>query len=80
MAQKVREVMTADPATVDSSAPATEAAALMRERDTGAIVVTDGDRLAGLLTDRDIVVRAVADGHNPADVKAGDISAAPANR
>jgi CBS domain-containing protein len=34
MAQKVREVMTADPATVDGSPPATEAAALMRERDS----------------------------------------------
>jgi CBS domain-containing protein len=76
MAQKVRDVMTADPATVDGSAPATEAAALMRDRDTGAIVVTEGDRVSGLVTDRDIVVRAVADGRNPVDVKAGDLCSA----
>ncbi len=76
MAQKVREVMTSDPVTVDASSPATEAAALMRDRDTGAIVVTDGDRVTGLVTDRDIVVRAVADGHDPSDVKAGDLCSA----
>jgi CBS domain-containing protein len=73
MAQSVRDVMTSDPASVRSDATAAEAATLMRDNDTGAIVVEDDGNLRGLVTDRDIVVRAVAEGQNPLDVKVGDI-------
>jgi len=73
MAQSVRDVMTTDPASVSSDASAAEAATLMRDQDTGAIVVEDGGNLRGLVTDRDIVVRAVAEGRNPLDVKVADI-------
>ncbi|WP_062214393.1 CBS domain-containing protein [Streptomyces sp. NBRC 109706] len=58
--------------------PATESldrgAQLMRELDVGALPVSDVDeRLCGIITDRDIVVRVVAAGHDPAKVTAGDL-------
>jgi CBS domain-containing protein len=76
MGQAIREVMTSDPVTVTADASAVEAARRMREADTGAMLVTEGDELRGLLTDRDIVVRAVADGRNPADVEVREICSA----
>lgn len=65
MAQTVRDVMTADPATIESSQNIQDLARLMREHDTGAIVVTEDGRVAGIATDRDIAIRAVADGKGP---------------
>jgi len=76
MGQAIREVMTSDPVTLASDASAVEAARRMREADAGAMLVTEGDELRGLLTDRDIVVRAVADGRNPAEVQVGEICSA----
>jgi len=70
---QIRDVMTSGPACVDPHASATEAARRMRELDSGAILVTEGDELRGLVTDRDIVVRAVADGRDPARVEVGEI-------
>jgi CBS domain-containing protein len=59
---KVRDVMTPNPRTVtpDDSIQAT--AQIMRDEDTGVVPVVEGENLAGIVTDRDIVVRAVADG------------------
>jgi len=51
-----------------------EAARAMRERDIGDVVVTEGPQLAGLVTDRDIVVRAVADGRDPTSTRIGEIA------
>lgn len=65
MAQKVREVMTAAPAALRPSQPLTEAGRAMREQGVGSILVVDNGQLRGLVTDRDIVVRAVADGRDP---------------
>ncbi len=65
MARSVNEVMTHDPQTVDAGDTLAEAARVMREADVGPVVVDDGGQLAGILTDRDIVVRAVADGRDP---------------
>jgi len=76
MAQAIREVMTAEPASVDAHASAVEAARRMREVDTGAILVTDEGQLKGLLTDRDIVVRAIADGRDPSQVEVQEICSA----
>lgn len=64
MAQTVKDVMTRDPVTVEPGASVAEAARLMRERDVGAVVVSEGGEMRGLLTDRDIVVRAVAVGRD----------------
>src|SRR4051795_9640923 len=65
MAQSIREVMTADPRTVDTSATVADAAREMREGDVGSVVVVENGNVAGILTDRDIAVRVVAQGLDP---------------
>jgi CBS domain-containing protein len=57
----VSEIMSTDPATVPGQVSISEAARLMREREIGDVLVTEEGRLRGVLTDRDIVVRAVAE-------------------
>jgi CBS domain-containing protein len=76
MAQAIRDVMTADPATVDTHDTAVDAARRMRDADSGAILVTEEGHLKGLLTDRDIVVRAIADGRDPSQVEVQEICSA----
>ncbi|MFA3872952.1 CBS domain-containing protein (plasmid) [Streptomyces sp. G6] len=61
MAQQVRDIMTSAPVTVDSQTPVEVLARRMREEDIGAVLVGEGDQLTGLVTDRDIVVRLLAD-------------------
>jgi CBS domain-containing protein len=65
--------MTPNPVTIPADMSAADAARLMRDRDIGDVLVMDQDRVMGIITDRDIVVRAVATGQDPANVKAGDI-------
>jgi CBS domain-containing protein len=65
--------MTSDVVTVDAGTSVREAARLMRDNDTGSIIVTSNGQLKGILTDRDIVVRAVAEGRDPDEVTAGEI-------
>ncbi|GAA4508379.1 MULTISPECIES: CBS domain-containing protein [Nonomuraea] len=65
MARTVADVMTSHPATVDGDQPVSVAAALMRDNDTGAIIVNDHGRMAGIVTDRDITIRCVADDKGP---------------
>lgn len=60
----LREIMTPNPVTVDPQATLKEVATLMLEQDIGAVLVMDGDRPSGIITDRDIVIRAVAYGHD----------------
>jgi len=59
---RCREIMTTDVRTVGRDAPIREAAAAMREADVGSMPVVEGGKLVGIVTDRDIVVRAVAEG------------------
>jgi CBS domain-containing protein len=73
MASFVRDVMTTDPRTLDGDASATEAARLMQQYDIGDVIVLDGGTLRGIVTDRDIVVRAVAQGKEPALVRLASI-------
>jgi CBS domain-containing protein len=73
MAQTVRDVMTEDLVTLPGSAPLTDAARRMRDADIGDVIVMDGSSMCGLVTDRDIVVKAVADGKNPGSVQLNDI-------
>ncbi|MFD7705181.1 CBS domain-containing protein [Streptomyces caelestis] len=68
MAQHVRDIMTGAPVTVGPHTSVAEVARIMRDRDLGAVLVTDGDRLRGLVTDRDLVVRSVSRGGDPEDV------------
>jgi CBS domain-containing protein len=69
---KVSEVMTRDVQTVRADQPVQEAASFMLSSDAGSIPVMDGDRLIGMITDRDIAVRGVAKGHGP-DTPVGDL-------
>ena len=62
---KVREAMTRDVRLVKPDQPISEAARLMAEFDIGAVPVEENDRLVGMITDRDIAVRAVAAGRGP---------------
>ena len=58
----IRDVMTPNPRTVTADDSIQNAARIMRDEDTGAVPVVDNGRPVGIVTDRDIVVRAVADG------------------
>jgi len=62
---KVSDVMTRDVATVSPDQTAREAASFMLNADAGSIPVTEGDRLVGMITDRDIAVRGIAKGNGP---------------
>ncbi len=62
MVQSVKDVMTTDLVSCDASTPLADAATLMRDRDIGDVLVTDGNTLRGIVTDRDIVVRCLAEG------------------
>jgi CBS domain-containing protein len=71
--QTVRDVMTAQVVTLPRETTLVEAARTMREQDIGDIVVSDGAGPAGLVTDRDIVVRAVAERRDPESTTIGEI-------
>jgi CBS domain-containing protein len=62
---KVSDVMTRDVQTISPEQTAREAASFMLSADAGSIPVTEGDRLIGMITDRDIAVRGVAKGSGP---------------
>lgn len=62
---KVSDVMTRNVQTVRPDEPVQQAASFMLTADAGSIPVTDGDRLIGMITDRDIAVRGVAKGYGP---------------
>ncbi|NUT30878.1 MAG: CBS domain-containing protein [Streptomyces sp.] len=66
MTRQVRDVMTADPVTVEPLTSVRAVARLMRDEDIGAVLVTEGEQLCGLVSDRDLVVRAMAEGGDPA--------------
>ena len=74
MGMKVHEVMTTRPRCVTPDTPVTEIAALMEADDVGAIPVVKEERLVGIVTDRDIVVRAIAKGKDPRGMPAADVS------
>src|SRR5688500_17360784 len=76
MARTVNQVMTADPRTVAPGDPLTDAARTMLEADAGTVVVVREGSVAGILTDRDIVVRAIAEGRDPSSTTVGDIASA----
>jgi CBS domain-containing protein len=66
--------MTAGPRCAAPDTPLSQVAQLMEAEDVGAIPVLDGDRLAGMITDRDIVVRAIAKGKDPRGMATAEIS------
>jgi CBS domain-containing protein len=74
MAQSIREVMTADPRTVESGATVADAAREMRDGDVGAVIVVENGSVAGIVTDRDIVVRGVAQGLDPDTTRVSEVA------
>jgi CBS domain-containing protein len=72
MAQ-IRDVMTTNPTTIERSTSVLEAAKVMAGEDVGPLPVTDGGRLVGIVTDRDIVTRVLADERDPQSTTVGDI-------
>jgi CBS domain-containing protein len=70
---QIREIMTREVDVVPPTASVRDAALKMKELDVGAIPVCDGQKLAGLVTDRDITVRAVAEGRNPSEVRVAEV-------
>ena len=73
MAQMVRDVMSRQPLTVEDSATVMDAARAMREANIGDVIVLKGGSICGMVTDRDIVIRAVAEGRDPKSIKVGEI-------
>lgn len=69
----VRDVMTPEPLTLMPSATLKEAACAMRDQNIGDVVVLDHGRLYGILTDRDIVVRGLAEDRDPQRTSVGEI-------
>jgi CBS domain-containing protein len=70
----IREVMTTNPTTAAATVTLIEAAQVMRDEDIGDVIVLDDDeQIRGIVTDRDIVVRAIADQRDPTSTKLGDI-------
>src|SRR6266508_2793303 len=74
MAQNIRDVMTSNPSTIDAEKSVAYAAKMMREEDVGLAPIVEGDKLIGMLTDRDIATRVAAQGRNPDQVKVRDVA------
>jgi CBS domain-containing protein len=70
---KLRDIMTPGVECIGSDDTLQEAARRMRRLDVGPLPICDNDRLAGMLTDRDITVRAVAEGLDPKTTKVRDV-------
>jgi CBS domain-containing protein len=73
MAKSVRDAMTENPQSIGASASVVEAARLMREQHIGSLPVTEDDRLVGMITDRDITTRVVAESAVPETTSVGDV-------
>lgn len=72
--RQVRDVMTPNPRCATEKDSLMDVARIMRDQDTGVVpVVDDNNRIIGLVTDRDIVVRCIADGKNPNDAKVNEV-------
>jgi CBS domain-containing protein len=74
MGKSISQVMTSNPRGVETSTPVAEAARLMKTEDVGSVPILEGDRLTGMLTDRDIAIRLVAEGKDPQSTTVGEIA------
>ncbi len=71
--QTIQDVMSRDVKSLSPEDTVHRAAQVMKENDIGAIPVRDGDKLVGMITDRDITIRSTAEGKDPARTRIGDI-------
>ena len=74
MGKNVRDAMTSNPRSIEPSTTVTEAARLMKADDVGSLPIVDGDQLVGMVTDRDTVIRVVAEGKDPQSTTVGEIA------
>ena len=70
---KVREVMTSDVRWISPQGTLEEAAKLMRDLDVGSLPVLEGRELNGMITDRDLAIRAVAEGRDPRGTRVAEV-------
>jgi CBS domain-containing protein len=74
MGQLIREVMTANPSTIEADGFVIEAAKIMKAEDAGVVPVTENGRLIGMITDRDIAIRVVAEGKDPQSTSVREVA------
>ena len=72
MADTVADVMTREPVTIEASEQVVEAARRMRDADAGDVIVVDDGRVVGIVTDRDLTIRVLAEGKGPS-ARVGDV-------
>jgi CBS domain-containing protein len=70
---EVREVMTSDVVSIPPELTLQDAASIMKTLDVGSLPVSDGERLIGMITDRDITLRAIAEGRDPRTTDVADV-------
>src|SRR4051812_15542234 len=75
--KKLNEIMTQDVQVIPPTCTVSEAAQKMKELDSGALPVCDGNKLVGMVTDRDITIRAVAAGLDPSQIPVTDVMTRP---
>lgn len=74
MAKNVRDAMTSNPRSIEPSTMVADAAKLMKAEDVGSLPIVEGDQLVGMVTDRDIVIRIVAEEKDPQSTTVGEIA------
>jgi CBS domain-containing protein len=74
MAKSIQDLMTTNPVAIDADQSVADAAKMLRDKDVGLAPIVEGDRLIGTVTDRDIAIRAVAEGKDPASTKVREIA------
>jgi CBS domain-containing protein len=70
----IRDLMTSNPRTVTADSTVAEAARLMRDEDAGIAPIIEGERLVGVITDRDIAIKVAAEGKDPQSTKVTEIA------
>ena len=74
MGRGIRDVMTSKVCSIDADKPVAYAAKMMRDEDVGLAPIVEGERLVGTLTDRDIAIRVVAEGRDPASTRVSEVA------
>jgi CBS domain-containing protein len=74
MAKIVRDAMTSNPCTIDADKDVAYAAKMLKDEDVGVAPIVEGQKLVGILTDRDIAIKVVAEGKDPQSTKARDVA------
>src|SRR5919107_4833536 len=74
MGKTIRDVMTSNPCTIDADKDIVYAAKMLKDENVGVAPIVEGDQLIGVLTDRDIAIKVVAEGKDPQTTKVRDVA------